>query len=123
MPLALHSHPGPLTLTYYPAMPGNSTAKPGEKWVHQRQHMAPGAAVSAFEGAVAVECQATTLAAFAREQGLRAIDLLKVRASEGKEGMLPFTGGAWWVEPADRHCSTDVGLRQESRGLLKPAEP
>lgn len=78
VPCALASHPGPLRLTFYPAMPGNSTARPAEKWAAQRRHMAPGAAERAFQGAAEVECPATTLSAFVAEQQLEAIDLLKV---------------------------------------------
>lgn len=36
----LHSAPGCLRFTFYPAMPGNSTAAPAEKWEHQRPAMA-----------------------------------------------------------------------------------
>lgn len=76
---ALHSHPGLLRLTYYPKMPGNSTAKPEEKWLHQRRAMTEEAAVHAFRSAKPFDCAATTLAAFVEEQGLERIDLLKVR--------------------------------------------
>lgn len=52
---ALHSAPGMLPLTFYPRMPGNSTARPGEKWGWQRPRMAArmgrGAADACFQGA------------------------------------------------------------------------
>lgn len=52
---SLHSAPGSLPFTFYPAMPGNSTAAPAEKWEHQRPAMAalmgPAAADSCFQGA------------------------------------------------------------------------
>lgn len=51
----LHSVPGSLPFTFYPAMPGNSTAAPAEKWEHQRPAMAalmgPAAADACFRGA------------------------------------------------------------------------
>lgn len=51
----LHSQPGTLSFTFYPAMPGNSTTLPGEKWDNQRPVMAAsmGQALAdrAFEGA------------------------------------------------------------------------
>ncbi|GAB4815972.1 hypothetical protein N2152v2_003018 [Parachlorella kessleri] len=78
IPQALYSYCNSLPITYYPSMPGNSTAKPAEKWAHQRPHMTPAAATGAFQGAQEMPCQATTLAAFVREQGLQFIDLLKV---------------------------------------------
>lgn len=52
----LHSQPGCLPFTFYPAMPGNSTACPDEKWQVQRPAMAAAvgqeAADRRFEGAV-----------------------------------------------------------------------
>lgn len=78
----LHSAPGPLPFTFYPAMPGNSTARPDEKWAGQRLAMAArmgaAAADARFAGAAAVQCPVTTLAQVVREQGLPRIDLLKV---------------------------------------------
>lgn len=91
---ALHARPGPLELTFYPSMPGNSTCKPGEKWRYQREYMAGASREAAFGGARDVYCQATTLARFVAEQGLDRIDLMKVDV-EGCElevllGMDPF---------------------------------
>lgn len=79
VPAALHFRPGLLRLTYYPKMPGNSTAKPEEKWLHQRRAMTEEAAVHAFCSAEPFDCAATTLAAFVEQQGLERIDLLKVQ--------------------------------------------
>lgn len=36
----LHALPGHLPFTFYPAMPGNSTIRPQEKWEVQRRAMA-----------------------------------------------------------------------------------
>lgn len=51
----LHSQPGRLPFTFYPAMPGNSTACPQEKWEVQRPAMAAAvgedAADRRFQGA------------------------------------------------------------------------
>jgi hypothetical protein len=51
----LHSQPGTLSFTFYPAMPGNSTTLPREKWDNQRPVMAASMgqtlADRAFEGA------------------------------------------------------------------------
>ncbi len=51
----LHSQPGRLPFTFYPAMPGNSTACPQEKWEVQRPVMAAAvgeeAADRRFQGA------------------------------------------------------------------------
>ena len=78
----LHSRPGLLPLTYYPAMPGNSTARSAEKWAVQRPAMAApmgqAAADHCFQGASRVECPVITLAQLARDQQLERIDLLKV---------------------------------------------
>ncbi|KAL4436583.1 hypothetical protein ABPG75_003722 [Micractinium tetrahymenae] len=86
--LGLHSAPGSLDFTFYPAMPGNSTAAPAEKWEHQRPAMAAlmgsAAADACFQGAASIQCPVTTLAQFAREQRLQRIDLLKVDV-EGSE--------------------------------------
>jgi hypothetical protein len=63
-------------------MPGNSTARPAEKWVVQRRAMAAtmgqAAADRCFQGASRVECPVTTLAQLARDHQLERIDLLKV---------------------------------------------
>ena len=57
---------GTRRFTFFPHMPGNSTAHPREKWVLQGPAMRAGA--SAFEGAATVDCTVTTLAAFVRER-------------------------------------------------------
>lgn len=78
----LHSRPGLLALTYYPTMPGNSTARPGEKWAAQRPAMAAAmgqaAADRCFQGASRVECPVITLGQLVRDRQLERIDLLKV---------------------------------------------
>ena len=45
----LHSAPGTLPFTFYPAMPGNSTAAPREKWEHQRASMVASMGAAAAE--------------------------------------------------------------------------
>ncbi len=119
VPTALHARPGPLSLTYYPRMPGNSTSKPGEKWAHQRRYMAAASADRAFQGARDVECPGSTLAAFVAEQRLEAIDLLKVQRRGG--GPLKCLGccsscswGSWGAGISSRGC---VG-----RALGKPLQ-
>lgn len=86
----LHSRPGLLPLTYYPVMPGNSTARPGEKWAEQRPAMVAAmgqaAANRCFQGATRVDCPVTTLAQVAREHQLQRIDLLKVCGCVVHEG-------------------------------------
>lgn len=83
----LHSTPGTLPFTFYPAMPGNSTACPHEKWHWQRPLMAarmgPAATDACFAGAASVACPVTTLAQVFREQQLGRVDLLKVGGRVG----------------------------------------
>lgn len=55
----LHAQPGHLPFTFYPAMPGNSTTRPQEKWEVQRRAMAAAvgreAADRRFQGATRCE--------------------------------------------------------------------
>ena len=60
--------------TFYPAMPGNSTAHPLEK----RQLQADCMEAFRFQSAQLFDCQVETLSHVMQQQGLHHIDLLKV---------------------------------------------
>ncbi len=60
--------------TWYPRMPGNSTANPVEKQKLQGSHMDP----TCFEGACCYTCRVEPLEMILEREGLDHVDLLKV---------------------------------------------
>ena len=75
LPVGLGRETGQRVFTYYPRMPGNSTARPQEKVALQSGSMRP----SFFQDAQQVTCEVLTLDDVMTEHGIQRIDLLKVR--------------------------------------------
>jgi hypothetical protein len=61
--------------TWYPRMPGNSTANPAEKEKLQGNHMDP----ICFKGAGCYSCRVEPLEMILEREGLDHVDLLKVK--------------------------------------------
>ena len=76
MPCGLSAAAGECEITYYPRMPGNSTAYAEEKRAAQAGAQSP----SFFKGAERVRCPMRPLAQLVRGHGIGRIDLLKVLA-------------------------------------------
>lgn len=86
---------GTLDFTYYPNMPGNSTAHPDEKVALQKDSMRQ----DFFVGAQVVSCPVSTLTALLDEfhPGLTKIDLVKVDVEGAELEVLEGISDKWWT--------------------------
>lgn len=126
----LHSDPSVrrLPFTFYPALPGNSTAAPEEKYRRHRRHLAPAAAAAALSRAQRVDCAVATLAQVAAREGLRRIDLLKVDVEGWEVEVLRGADDACWraarqavveVHDVEGSATGGGGRVAEARELLE----
>eukprot|EP00884_Botryococcus_braunii_P016309 jgi/Botrbrau1/3361/Bobra.0337s0002.1 len=111
IPVAAGSEDSQQTFTWYPGMPGNSTAFPDAKRREQADHMDP----SLWEGALEYPCRVERLSALIDREMLPAIDLLKVDVEGAEldvlEGITPSHWGVIQQVVVEVHHWNDMVSR------------
>eukprot|EP00887_Chlorella_sp_A99_P007448 scaffold2.g7448.t1 len=123
----LHAEEGSLPFTFYPRMPGNTTAKPTEKWEHQLPAMAAGLADAAsaeawFAGVRTLACPVTTLGAFLARQAAEEALWVEHAAQEAGEQREPPERQPRQPERQQERRACDP-LRQEQGERRVPPQP